>query len=65
VEEEHLDDDEASDYIRIVPVLLQGKVTIRYEDPYDDEGRFDDEEDDYYIDEEDEEDWDHHPHYDY
>jgi len=63
VEEEHLDDDEASDYIKIVPVLLQGKVTIRYEDPYDDEGRFDDEEE--YIDEEDEEDWDHHPHYDY
>jgi hypothetical protein len=64
VEEEHLDDDEASDYIKIVPVLLQGKVTIRYEDPYDDEDRFDDEDDDY-IDEEDNEDWDHHPHYDY
>ena len=51
VDYQHLDDDEASDYIKIVPVLLQGKVTIRYEDPYDDEGRFNDEED--YIDEDD------------
>ena len=71
VEEEHLDDDEASDYIRIVPVLLQGKVTIRYEDPYDDEGRFDDEEGDFdeeYIDEDDDDedsDWNHHAHYNY
>ena len=31
VEEEHLDDEEAQeDYIRIVPTLLQDKVTIRY-----------------------------------
>ena len=64
VEEEHLDDDEASDYIKIVPVLLEGKVTIRYENPYiDDEGRFDDEED--YINEDDDDDWDHYPHYTY
>lgn len=31
VEEEHLDDDEAhEDYIKVVPTLLQDKVTIRY-----------------------------------
>lgn len=53
VEEEHLDDDEAEDYIRIVPTLLEGKVTIRYiyndNDDNDDE---DDEEDneEYYDD---------------
>ena len=45
---QNLDDDEAQEeYINIEPVLFQNKVTIAYEDPYDDEGRFDDEEDDY------------------
>jgi len=57
VDYQHLDDDEAQeDYINIEPVLFQGKVTIAYEDPYDDEGRFDDGEDDedfIYDDEED------------
>lgn len=65
VEHENLDDDEADDYIRVVPTLLEGKVTIRYEDPYDDEGRFDDEEDEYYTDEDEDDDWDHYPHYTY
>jgi hypothetical protein len=67
VEEEHLDDDEAhEDYIRIVPTLLEGKVTIRYlwadeedewidEDDYDDYAENDDADDD--------DDWDHYPHY--
>ena len=46
---QNLDDDEAQEeYINIEPVLFQGKVTIAYEDPYDDEGRFDDEDDDDY-----------------
>lgn len=44
VEYYHTDDDEAiDDYINIEPVLFQDKVTIRYEDPFDDDGRFDDE----------------------
>jgi hypothetical protein len=60
VEYENLDDDEADEYIRIVPVLLENKVTIRYilEDDYEeeDEEENDDEEDkefdpaDYYCD---------------
>ena len=44
VEYENLDDDEANEYIRIVPVLLQDKITIRYED---NDNRGDDEEGDY------------------
>jgi len=47
VEEQHLDDDEAQeDYIQIVPVLLQDKVTIRYdnEEIYLDDEDEDDEE---------------------
>jgi hypothetical protein len=66
VMEENLDDDEAhEDYIRVVPVLLENKVTIRYlydseEDEYinEDEDEWDDEDDDW-------NDWDHHPHYNY
>ena len=55
VEEEHLDDDEASDYIRVVPVLFQGKITIRYDN---DEPVLDDDDDN--------EDWeDYHTSYDY
>ena len=55
VEEEHLDDDEASDYINIVPVLFQGKITIRYDN---DNVVLDDDEDD--------ENWeDYHTSYDY
>lgn len=69
------DDDEESEYVNIVPVIFQDKVTIRYEDPYADEGRFDDEEGDddhswedeswqWEDDDNDEEgDWDHHPDY--
>ena len=56
VEEEHLDDDEASDYINIVPVLFQGKITIRYDN---DNVVLDD-------DDEEDEDWeDYHTSYDY
>ena len=55
VEEEHLDDDEASDYINIVPILFQGKITIRYDN---DESVLDDDDDN--------EDWeDYHTSYDY
>lgn len=57
VEEEHLDDDEASDYINVVPVTVQDKIIIRYET---DDVVLDDEDD-----EEDDEDWEHHAHYDY
>lgn len=47
VEEEHLDDDEAQeDYINILPVLLENKVTIRY--------IFDDDDDEDYEEEEEE-----------
>ena len=60
VEEEHLDDDEADDYIRVVPVLLEGKVTIRYDL---EEVVLDDDDDD--EEEDDDENWDHHPHYAY
>ena len=65
VEEENLDDDEADDYIRIVPTLLQDKVTIRYdleEVVLDDDEE--DEDDDEYFDDGDE-DWNHYPHYTY
>jgi hypothetical protein len=45
VEEQHLDDEEAQeDYIQIVPVLLQDKVTIRY----DNEEIYLDDEEEYY-----------------
>lgn len=52
VEEIHLDDDEAhEDYIDIVPVITQDKVTIRYiyeeeEEEYEEEEQDDDEDDD-------------------
>lgn len=62
VEEEHLDDDEAhEDYIRIVPTLLEGKVTIRYLYDYEDDEYVDEEEEEYEDEEDD--DWDHYPHY--
>ena len=62
------DDDEAhEDYIRIVPTLLEGKVTIRYlwadeedeyiEEEYEDDYAENDDADD------DEDGWDHYPHY--
>ena len=77
VEEQHLDDSETQeDYIQIVPVLLQGKVTIKYEDEldqvvpdYDDDPTWeyedDDEEDDNRNDDDDKDDWDFHSHYNF
>lgn len=67
VEEEHLDDDEAEDYIRIVPTLLENKVTIRYlwadeEDEWIDEEYEDDYSENDDADDEDD-DWEHYPHY--
>lgn len=65
VEEEHLDDDEAhEDYIRIVPTLLEGKVTIRYLYDYEDDEYIDEEEEEEYYEEDDDDD-DFHPHYGY
>lgn len=45
VEEEHLDDEEThEDYIKVVPVLLQDKVIIRYEEDEEEEEEIEEEE---------------------
>lgn len=65
VEEENLDDDEASEYINVVPVLLLDKVIIRYDNDdvvLDEEDEWDDESWQW---EDDDDEWEHHAHYDY